>query len=313
MAAIQKALSERDLPAANRQLSDYLRDHDADADAHLLAAKTARRLDDFPTANKHLDRFRELDGNPDEVELELMLRRSQSGDLTGAGGALKLCTEQPDNASVPLMIEALARGYLAAGRPDVAVTVTDVWLKHTLGPGDRAYALFLRGRGHELQAKIPDALANYREALDLNPKLSECALALADVLGSEFPLEALPLYDRLREEGYKPTQVTVGTARCLRQLGELDRAATLLAPVLAGRPESVPALVEAAKIELDRRRPAEAEVRLKSALALAPKYRDANVQYARCLHQLGRDAEAAEQLAKVQRLDDELFRPEKSP
>jgi len=164
-----------------------------------------------------------------------------------------------------------------------------------------------------LQARIPEAMALYREALSLSPKLSECILALADVLASESPAEAIPLFDALRTDGYKPTAVTLGTVRTLRQLGEHERAERLLAPLLAGDLTNTAVLVEAAKIQLDLHRPAKAEIHLKAALALAPKYRDANVQYARCLRNTGRDAEAAEQLAKVQRIDDELFRPEKSP
>jgi len=304
--AIRTALADRDLTLANRLLNEHLRDDDDDREAHLLAARTARRLDDLTGANRHLNRYRELEGDPKEVEMELILRGSQSGNLTGATGAMKLCVEQPDNPSVPLMIEALTRGYLAAGRPQLAVDATDVWLKRNPAPGERAYVLFLRGRGFELQGKIPEALALYREALALNPRLQEGTFALAEVLSRESPLEALPLYDRLREEGYKPTEVALGTARCRRQLGELDLAAGLVATLETAQPTNIAVLVEAAKIELDRRRPAEAERRLKAVLAVAPKHRDANVQLARCLRDLGRDADALAQTEAVRRLDAEL-------
>ncbi len=306
MSAIRRALADRDLPLANTLLENRLRDDDDDAEAHLLAARTARRLDDFPAANRHLNRFRELDGDPDEVAMELILRGSQSGNLSGAAGALKLCVEQPDNPSVPMMIEALTRGYLAADRPRLAEEATDVWLKRNPPPGDRAYALYLRGRAVERQGKIPDALATYRESLALRPRSPECALALAEVLSREAPPEALPMYDRLRDEGYKPTEVALGTARCLRGLGELDRAAGLVAPLETAQPANVAVLVEAAKIALDKLRPADAERRLRAALAIAPKHRDANVQLARCLRDLGRDADARVQSEVVRRLDAEL-------
>ena len=221
-------------------------------------------------------------------------------------GALKLCVEQPDNPSVPMMIEALTRGYLAADRPRLAEEATDVWLKRNPPPGDRAYALYLRGRAIERQGKIPDALATYRESLALRPRSPECALALAEVLSREAPPEALPLYERLRDEGYKPTEVALGTARCLRGLGELDRAAGLVAPLETAQPSNVAVLVEAAKIALDKLRPADAERRLRAALAIAPKHRDANVQLARCLRDLGRDADARAQSEVVRRLDAEL-------
>jgi tetratricopeptide (TPR) repeat protein len=223
---------------------------------------------------------------------------------------MKLCIEQPHNPSVPLMIEALTRGYLAANRPAAAVAATDVWLKRNPAPGERAYVLYLRGRGFELQAKIPDALACYRDALVLRPKLHECTFAVAEVLRRESPAEALTYYEQLREAGYKPADVTVGTAGCRRQLGELDRASGLIAPVVAEQPSNVAALVEAAKIDLDRLRPGDAEPRLRRALQLAPKHRDANAQLVRCLRDLGRDTEVKEQSEKLRLLDEELFKPD---
>ena len=316
MRAIQQSLSERDLVSAQIQLEDYLRNDDADAPAHLLAAQSARRIDDFPAAERHLNRYRELDGNREMIELERTMRRSQSGDLTGATGAVQFCIRNPENPSVPLVIEAVTRGYLAGGQPKLAADATDVWLKRNPTGGERAYVLFLRGRSHEYRGEIPDALARYRESLAANPKLRECTLALANVLVLESPLEALPLWERLRADAYLPTEVTLGIARCYSQLGELDRAAAQLATLETDAPSNVAVLVEAAKLALDRRRPAEAEPRLQRAIALAPKHRDANVQLARCLRDLGREAEASAQLAKVQRIEDELFRPpppEKNP
>jgi tetratricopeptide (TPR) repeat protein len=306
--AIRSALANRDLPLAQRLLDEHLRDREDDAEMHFLAAQTARRLDDFPAADRHLERYRVLGGDREALELERVLRRSQSGDLAGSSGALAFCTEHPENAAVPMMIEALTRGTIAANRPELAVTATDVWLKRNPPPGEKAYAQYLRGRGFELQAMIPDALALYREALALNPRLHEATFALAEVLASESPTEALPLYDRLREEGYRPTEVALGTARCRRQLGEPDRAAALVAPLVAEQPVNVAVLVEAAKIDLDRNNPAEAERHLKAAIGIAPKHRDANVQLARCLRDLGRDAEARVQLEVVRKIDEELDR-----
>jgi tetratricopeptide (TPR) repeat protein len=306
--AIRDALAERDLPRARDLIDEFLRDRDDDAEMHFLAAQTARRLDDFPSADRHLDRYRHLNGNPDEAALERILQRAQSGDLRGADGVIKICFEQPEHPAATPIIEALVRGYLAAGRQDIAIVVAEVWLKRNPAPADRAYANYLRGNGLALQSRFPEALGHYREALALNPRLHEAAFALAEVLASESPTEALPLYDRLREEGYRPTEVALGTARCRRQLGEPDRAAALVAPLVAEQPVNVAVLVEAAKIDLDRNNPAEAERHLKAAIGIAPKHRDANVQLARCLRDLGRDAEARVQLEVVRKIDEELDR-----
>lgn len=311
--AIRDALAERDLPLAAQLLAEHLRRDDGDAKSHLLAAQTARRLDDITTANRHLNRYRELGGDPEEVQMELVLRGCQSGNLSGASGALKFCTDQPDHPSVPFMLEALTRGYLAANRPAAAVEAADIWLKRNPAPGDRAYALYLRGRGLALQAKGPDAVACFREALTIRPQFHECQFALAETLQRDAPAEALPYYERLGATGYKPADVAVGMSGCLRQLGEFDRASAALAPVVAEHPSNVAVLVEAAKVDLDRRRPGAAEPRLKRALQLAPKHRDANAQLARCLRDLGRDDEANAQAEKLRLLDEELKSAPKAP
>lgn len=317
MNAIQQSLSERDLALAQIQLEAYLHNDDTDAVTHLLAAQTARRNDDFATADRHLARYRELDGDKESIEMERLLRRSQLGDLNGATAAIQFCIRNPDVAIVPHMLEAHTRGYLAGGQPKLAKDTAEVWLKRNPTGGERGYALFLRGRSHEFRGEIPDALSNYRESLTANPKLRECKLALAYVLVRESPQDALPLFEQLQTSAFQPTEVRLGLARCYRQLGELERADTWIAALESEQPTNVAILVEAAKLALDQRRPADAELRLKRAISLVPKHRDANVQLARCLRDLGRDAEAAEQLATAQRIDDALFReppaPEKTP
>src|SRR5262245_938257 len=73
--AIRNALADRDLALADRLLTEHLRHEDDDAEAHLQAAQTARRLDDFASANRHRNRSRELGGEPDERQMACVLAR----------------------------------------------------------------------------------------------------------------------------------------------------------------------------------------------------------------------------------------------
>ncbi len=306
-AAIQSARDARDLPVALERIEDLLQVNPDDADAHLAAAEVARRLDDFPAADRHLERYLQLGGLKDAAVLERTMRQSQSGNLSGAEGALRFCLDHPENPSVPLVIEALARGYLAAGQPRRAVEVADAWLKRNPGAAERAYALYLRALAQERQGNVPAAIDGYRESLAAKPDADECRLALAEILTRESPAEARPIYESLVAAGFRPARVRLGLAGCLRQLGELERAAELIEGLKRESPESAPVLVEAARIELDRGRPAAAEPQLARALELAPRHRDAIVQLSRCLRDLGRDAEASARLDELRKLDDELF------
>ncbi len=311
LAAARVAAADRDFPRARRLLDEYLTADPADADALLLAARTARRADDPAAAERLLDRYLAAGGEKEEAKLERMFRRNQEGDTTGAAGALKLCVEQPDHPSVPLMIEAVTRGYVAR-QPDMAVRAADVWLQRQLPPADLGYALFLRGQARERLGQGAEAAADYRQSLDANPTDAACRFRLADVTSRDDPTGAIEHFEKLLADGYEPFAVRLGIARCRRQLGELDRAADGLNALIRERPDDVPTLTELGKLHLDLKEPAEAEKHLRRALELSPKARDANVQLARCLRDLGREAEAREQLAKVQRIDDDLLGPIRS-
>ncbi len=102
-----------------------------------------------------------------------------------------------------------------------------------------------------------------------------------------------------------------GLARCRLQLGELDAAWALLQGIRAEQPGHVGVLTESARVELGRRRPAEAEALLKLSLALAraPTGYEAHALLARSLQEQGRAAEAeAERAAAAQKIHDELLK-----
>lgn len=306
--SIREALQDRDLATAYALLSDHLRREPTDSEAELDAARTARRLDDFDAADRHLKRYESLGGSSEEVRLERRIRASQSGSLDGASGALKFCADHPDHPSASLMIEALSRGFLAAGQPVRVREAIELWLKRDPPVADRAYAMVLRGRSFEMQADVPAAIADYRAALAVDPRSDDARFALAEILSRESPAEARPLYEYLLNKDYRSFEVRLGFVRCLRQLGELDRAAAKVAELRRERGEFVPIRVEAARIALEQGRAADAEPDLVFALERAPRDRDAHVQMVRCLRDLGREADARKWIERLTALDAELFR-----
>ncbi|MDB5307275.1 MAG: tetratricopeptide repeat protein [Gemmataceae bacterium] len=308
LTAARDAIGRRDFATARRELDTHLGNNPRDLDAHLLAAQTARRADDGPAAEGHLQQYLDLGGDPDAVALERTLRRSQEGDSSGGGGALKFCTDNPDHPAVPFMLEALARGLLATGRPGQALTCLDLWLARSPPPADRVQALEWRGRALEGMGRAPEAAEDYRRALAIDPGHAEARLRLAGFLTRDDPREALAHYERLERDAPGRPEVLLGLARCRRQLGDHEAAGRILAGLTAARPDDVDVLTEAGALAVDRGRPAEAEGLLRKAVALAPDRRDPNLQLARCLHDLGKEAEAWEVSAKVKKLEEELLR-----
>ncbi len=304
---IRTALDNRELKSGLELLERHLEYASDDLDARLAAAQTARRLDDFATADRHLKRF-EADGGPrDVVILEKTLRQSQIGAIDGRA-ALRFCKEYPENPIVPFMLEAVTRGFLATVQPSRAEEAVSLWLDRKPTGAERSYALFLKGLACERQGKVPAAIESYRESISLKSDAHESWFALGQILTRESPGEAKTLFEKLQQTDYRPFEVKLGLARSLRQLGELDRAVELLEELNRLQPDSVAVMVELARVELDRGRLEYAESMLKNILGRVPNDRDALVQWSRCLRSLGRDAESQAVLEQLRKLDEELFR-----
>ncbi|OWK34693.1 tetratricopeptide repeat protein [Fimbriiglobus ruber] len=303
----REAITARDFSGALRSLEAYSAGHPDDAEALLLAAQTARRAGDGTAFERYLQRYATAGGGRVPAELERDMWRTQTGDLSAYAGVLRFCQAHPDHPTAPLMLESAAVGCLAANRPNEAVTCTDLWMKGTLSPEDRAEALFLRGRGLEGLGRMPEAAEDYRRVLEQMPTRDDARLRLAQFLTREEPREALTLFERLERDGQKSLEVRLGMARCRRQLGEIDKAGAILDQLATENPRDLAVLTEAGALDLDRGRLAQAETRLRQALSINPNTRDANVHLARCLSELGRDGEARDQFAKVKRIEDELL------
>jgi tetratricopeptide (TPR) repeat protein len=305
-AKIEAAVDARDFSRARVLIESALADDANNTELLLVAARTARRSDDAPSARTYRERYLRAGGSKAEAEFEETLQKNQDGDTSGAAAALQLCKANPDLPQAPLILEAVTRGYLHR-QPNLAIQSADVWLRRDPSTVERAYALRLRGLARERTGDGPGAALDYRASLEANPRDDECRFRLAEVVSRDEPDEAIGQYGMLLERDPDNVAYRLGLARCRRSLGELDTAGELLTRMIETNPSDVDVLTELGKWHLDRREPIEAERRLRRALELRPFARDPNVQLARCLHQQGRTTDAEKQWEMVHRIDAALF------
>jgi len=204
------------------------------------------------------------------------------------------------------MLEALARGILLAGSPNQAITCLDLWLSHSLSPADRVQGLVWRGLALEKMGLAPEAAADYRTLLAIDPNHAEARFRLAEYQTRDEPREAFVQFQRLDRETPGRPEVQLGLARCHRQLGEHATALSIITQLLAARPNDLDVLTEAGTLALDRGKPAEAEPLLRKAITLSPYRLIANVQLLQCLQELGKADDAEVQRSKVKKIDEEI-------
>jgi predicted Zn-dependent protease len=308
LAAARAAIERRDFTTARQELDAHLAAHPGHPDARFLAARTARRAGDGPAFEEHLKVYQEIGGDPQTAELERAMLRSQAGKVASADAVLRFASAHPGEPSVPFMLEALAFGLLKAGQPIRAIVALDRWLAHDPPPADRVQALVWRGEALASVGRAPEAAADHRKVLELDPGHALARLRLANFLVRDEPLEALTHLEQLRQTDPDNPDVLLGLARCNRQLGHHDTAGQFLARVRLVRPDDVAVLTEVGALALDLGRPADAETPLRRAVELAPTLRDPTVQLLRCLRESGKEAEAAVQQARLKQIDDEIDR-----
>ena len=142
----------------------------------------------FEDAKHHLDICQELGGSNDAIDLERMLLLVQQGDLSGLDRSLKQRADQ-DSAETPLILEALAQGYLRTYDLRAALDC----IRRLLERQPRhVQALLWHAQAMEHLNRRDEAAADYRQALQIDPDEKWARLSLGDVLLQRHqPREAL--------------------------------------------------------------------------------------------------------------------------
>src|SRR5262249_41691010 len=146
------------------------------AEVHLLAARTARRALDYGDAEDQLKECQRLGWPAEEIRLERDLICAQRGEVAGVQDQLLLFAER-GHPDALLILEALCQGYIKTYRLPHAARCLELWLERR---PDDVQALFWRAEVEQLRSSLPDALADFRRVLDLEPERDDARLRLAE-------------------------------------------------------------------------------------------------------------------------------------
>jgi tetratricopeptide (TPR) repeat protein len=300
----EAALAGREYTKAHEQLARYLSLRPNDVRAHLLAARTARRLKKYDEAEEHLRRCRQDKGVSEAVALEYALIEVQRGG-EGSLEALRQRALVDDDLAL-LILEVLIQNDLDTYR--LRQAQQDLTLFLSRRPDD-LQALLGRGSVWERLLSFADARDDYRRAVTAHPDSERARLRLADtLLIAGTPAEALEQYQWLAARWPERPEVRLGLARCRRRLGDLNEALHMLDALLAETPGHGEALWERGQVELDQGRPSDAEPWLRKAVAALPYDRRVAYTLSRCLLELDRRDEAEAVSARVAQLDADVRR-----
>src|SRR5262249_4630177 len=155
-------------------------------------------------------------------------------------------TITPEHPDAPLVLEAMALGYVRTGRLFDLLEATDLWLQ--VRP-ENSQALRWQGYAWERLGNTERAWPCYERAVAADPGHDEARLPLAEVLlHVSRAQDALNHFEQLRQHRPEDPAVLLGVARCSRALGRSDEAEQLLAGLLARHPGTAEALAERGKL-----------------------------------------------------------------
>jgi tetratricopeptide (TPR) repeat protein len=299
----RSALERYDSEPALDHLNRCLRVWPNSISAHLLAARAARRNEDFTEAEQHLRRCQALrKDQSDETVLEWALFHASGGDLAEVEQFLQEQTNKGP-AEAALAWEALAHGYIRVYRTHDAFTCLNRWLEQD---PDNVQALALRGGVWMQAGSALKAAADYRRVVELAPGRRwkdrwQLVLCLLDIGRYD---EALPHLEDFQRRQPGDPEVLARLARCQVMLGRSKQARELLDEVLQEHPDHALSLRSRGQLALMVGRPADAEKWLTKAVRLTPYDYLARHALAQALRQQHKNRAAEEQQARAERLKD---------
>lgn len=307
----QSALGGYDLAAAATHLDNYLQLRPEDADGWFLAARTARRLQRIPEAERYLEQCQQLRGVTDATRLEWDLLRVQQGEITGIDTRLRQ-TIGPDHPDALIVLEALARGYTRVERLADARQACDLWIAKQ---PEHPWPWLWRGGLYERLSYLDKAYPDYQRAVQNAPTNREARLALGGLLLRQRQASAATEhFEAVLRQSPDDIPAQIGLAACWIEQGKAGQAIPVLDHLLELAPASAQALFLRGKAALEQDQPAQAEHWLREAVRLAPDDPEALYQLSQAVRAQQREAEAAqltrqlEQLRKDQLRLDELLR-----
>jgi tetratricopeptide (TPR) repeat protein len=313
--AARQAYENGNFAEAQRLLGRFLNRNPHDGNAHLLAARVARRralktnegvtwLDE---AHQHLSQAERSSGDPESIGLERAILAVQEQAASAAASEQQLMKYvQQGHFDSPLMLEALSTGFRRTRRFPRALYCLDKLLG--LQP-DNAWAHFMLGCCFDELSQPAVAIAAYEKVIEIDPENAEARLRLVDdLIEYRRTQDALVQLRFLRQRLPENAAVLVGLGTCLHTDNQLVNAERSLRAALAIEPANAKALTELGKIQLELGQLDEAEQHLRRAVAAAPYARRSLFALYQCLEQAAKEVEANECLARYQQIDADLRR-----
>lgn len=260
------AAGRRDLAGAAAHLQRFVELRPGDPAGWFQSARVARRRGHFADAKKFRAECERLGGETDATRLERDLLLIQQGQLGEADARLR-ATVGPDHPDAPLILEALARGYITAERWADARQACELWL--ALQP-DHPWPWLWSGWVAE---RLGDAKAadRFQHALELDPDDVPTRLSVARALARQRdPAAAAAHYEWVLARNPNDAEALLGLAQCRLEQGRAGDAVPLVDRVLGTDPASPPALALRGRAAVELGDAAGAERWLRRALLAEP-------------------------------------------
>ena len=287
VAAARAGLGRGDAAAARPHVEAALKARPDSGEVAFLAA----RLDgDHAAARRHLGRAKEVGWSPEDIEVETLLLRAETGEFRDAEPPLRALLDKPDFPDRDHARAVLVPRYIVDYRLADAYRVLQPWVE--ADPGNVKARLWMAevARRLEVTQLATESARAAAEAAPDNPETRlRCGQVLLDLHQAG---EALPHFLWLADRRPDDPGVLLAIAKCHKELGDAAAAGRVLDRLLDRHPRNPLALAERGFVAMQAGRPADALPSLKAAAELIPGDPDVSYNLAVCLAQTGDEAGA---------------------
>jgi tetratricopeptide (TPR) repeat protein len=281
----ERLMEEQRFAQAHAHYVECLRTWPTSAATHLAAGTAARKAALYDEAEQHLSAAEKLLGaaasSSVPLALERLLLRAQTGEVREVEGPL-LSFVQKGRPETPLVLEALARGYLRMRRLVDAMQAAESLLRQQ---PDNIEALLVRAWVREGSSENEQAARDYRRALELVAERDDIRLSLGRALLRDHPREARTQFEAVLARQPENVDALVGAGEAYQADGQPDKALPLFESAVALAPNHSRALTGLAVVASRGKGPSEVEGLLRRAIAADGGNKDAHYQLYLCLVQ----------------------------
>jgi tetratricopeptide (TPR) repeat protein len=301
----QKALYNYDLVKAQEHLERCVEARPTDGEVLFAMARTLRRQGNLEGAATYLRRAKQQNWVPDQIKLENLLIKAQTGYLSEISNQLQAILKE-GHIDDRFILEALVFGYFRTNFLTEANRWATVWIdQHP----DDWLARYWHGAVLEGGSQFSLAKEEYEKALELNPDGLDLHFRLAEVLmHNKASRETMAHYEAALKVDPGNAKAMHGLARCQHSLQSSEVARATLLRLIELHPEFVGAYTLLAQLADEEDRPEEALEWLQKAQKIDPNDHLMYQRLVEVLRRLNRDAEAQQVLQRSKEIDQQLSR-----